>query len=98
MEDQLSKDIRGILNKIVAMRPQSYWELYCVYADGISTTMLSVSIRTSNPKKTIGRLVFKQEDGQVYQYFYKGLSRANKGSHVTDILLEILSLEQARQA
>lgn len=97
MEDQINKDIKGILNKIVALKQGTYWELYCAYTDGVSTTLLSIKILSSNPKKTHGRIVFKKEDGLVHQYFYKGLPRGKKDSHITDILLEILSLEQAHQ-
>lgn len=96
MEYKLKEEIRGILNKITWLKPATYWEINCDYADGAGTTLLSLTIKSHNPKKVLGRIVFQQENGIVYRYFYQGLRRRNKGTHVIDVLLEILNVEMSR--
>ncbi len=87
----------NLLNKLVEEQPQTTWSIKCHYQDGMGTTTLEVRILDTHPELLRGKIIFQMENGKISFFKYQGFHPAVTPEHITDLILDIINYERARQ-
>lgn len=90
--DERTRTITGILDKLIEYNPEYKWDAHCTYADGDGVTILQILIFSKLGRSVNGKISYQVETGAVTEYYYKGMYD-EKPESITDLLLDILSFE-----
>ena len=89
----------NILNTLSKYNPRLNWALNCAYSNGMDQSFMEIKVIDRyldrlNSSKIRGKILFDMDSGEVVKVIYHGLSKPRMPLQITDMLLDILSLER----